>query len=94
MERPWVTSPSYHAAIRVLVAARRNQGLSQRELARRLGKPRSFVSKIESRERRLDIVEFILLAREMGIHPLDLLDSILSTLDGAGDGLGPAQPSV
>jgi hypothetical protein len=30
----------------------------------------------------------------MGIHPLDLLDSILSTLDGAGDGLGPAQPSV
>jgi len=33
--------------------------LSQRELARRLGKPPSFVDKIKQLERRLDILEFI-----------------------------------
>lgn len=69
MRRPWVTSPSYEIAIRHLIDARKSVGLSQRELAERLNKPRSFVSKLESRERRLDIVEFIAYARALGLEP-------------------------
>lgn len=69
MRRPWVTSPSYEAAINHLIDARKAAGLSQRELADRLGKPRSFVSKLESRERRLDIVEFIAYTRALGLEP-------------------------
>jgi len=38
-------------------------GLTQTEVARRLGKPRSFVSKSESGERRDDAVEFVHFAR-------------------------------
>jgi len=41
MERRWVTSPSYEAAIRVVIEARDTLGISQRELAERMGKPRS-----------------------------------------------------
>ncbi len=81
MERPWVTSASYQAAVQVVVHARRQSGLSQRDLADRLGKPRSFVSKIESRERRIDIVEFIALARALGVTPEDLLRGVVNAMD-------------
>jgi len=42
---------------RLLQQARTEAGLTQVELAVRLGKPQSFVSKYESGERRLDLVE-------------------------------------
>jgi transcriptional regulator with XRE-family HTH domain len=76
MERPWVTSPSYGAAIQVLIQTRKELGLSQRDLAERLKKPRSFVSKIENRERRLDFVEFLAVARAMELIPADLMARI------------------
>jgi transcriptional regulator with XRE-family HTH domain len=45
-----------------------------------MGKPRSFISKIENRERRLDVVEFIALARALQIEPGLLLSRILEAL--------------
>jgi transcriptional regulator with XRE-family HTH domain len=82
MERPWVTSPTYRAALDAIVETRRAGGVSQRALAERIGKPRSFISKIESRERRLDIVEFVALANGLGVDPHDLLAKVLATMDG------------
>ena len=52
---------------------RQERGISQRELAERLGKPRSFVSKIEGRERRIDIVEFVAFAEALGFEAGDLM---------------------
>ena len=43
----------------LLVEARRSAGLSQAELAARLRRPQSFVSKYERGERRLDVIEFL-----------------------------------
>lgn len=74
--RPWVTSASYEAAIRYLVSVRTSAGLSQRDLAARIGKPRSFVSKVENRERRLDIVEFLAISDGLGIKPDELLAAV------------------
>lgn len=37
--------------------ARLNSGLTQQEVAKKIGKPQSYVSKIESGERRLDVIE-------------------------------------
>ena len=49
------------AAYRVLVGMlrdlRRDAGLTQAELAERLGKPQSYVSKVERGERIIDLVE-------------------------------------
>ena len=44
-----------------MIAARKAAGLTQHALARRLGRPQSFVAKYEGGERRLDVVEFVLL---------------------------------
>jgi len=80
MKRRWVVSPDYRAAIETIRQARTAQKLSQREIARRLGKPVSFVNKIELLERRLDIVEFVVLARALGLDPHQLLDRVLPAL--------------
>ena len=78
--RPWVTSSSYEVAIRKLVAVRKRMGLSQRDLADRIGKSRSFVSKVENRERRLDIVEFVAVARGLGLDPGALIVEIAEAM--------------
>ncbi len=50
-------SKNYTLFLDQLVAARKQAGLTQEQLAERLGVTQSFVSKCERGERRLDIVE-------------------------------------
>ena len=57
-------------------AARKDAGMTQQELARRLKRPQSFVSKYESGERRLDIIEFMHVAMAIGINASDFVESI------------------
>lgn len=56
-----------------LVEARKEAGISQQELARRLKRSQSFIAKIEVGERRIDVVEFIEIARALGREPTELL---------------------
>nr|WP_132807673.1 helix-turn-helix transcriptional regulator [Tepidamorphus gemmatus] len=62
-------SDEYEAFLQVLIAARKDAGITQQDLAKALGKPQSFVSKYERRERRLDVVEFVAVARAIGLEP-------------------------
>jgi hypothetical protein len=80
--RRWVSSPSYKSAITTLVKARHQAGKTQREVATMIGKPPSFVAKVETGERRLDFVEFIVLARALGNDPATLLGEIAGELGG------------
>jgi transcriptional regulator with XRE-family HTH domain len=80
MERSWVRSAPYRAAIAAIVKERTVAGVSQRELARRLGKPASFVNKIELLERRLDILEFVQIASALQVRPQDLFFKILEAV--------------
>ena len=69
---------SWHKAlVAALVAARENAGLSQRELAKRLDRAHSFVGKIESGERQLNVLEFCEYANLLGADPADLLRSVM-----------------
>ena len=61
----------------LLIAARDRAGLTQQKLARRLGKPQSFVAKYEGGERRLDLIEFIVIARAIGADPVRILRALL-----------------
>lgn len=50
-------SEDYRQVIKRLKEARLDAGLSQQNVADKLGKPQSYISKIESGERRLDVAE-------------------------------------
>lgn len=76
-------SPLYRQTLTALIDTRKRQGLTQVDLARRLGKPQSFVSKFENGERRIDIAEFIEICRAMQVDALELLAPILG---GRGEG--------
>ena len=56
-------SPDYRRFLERLRAARESAGFTQVEVSRRLGRPQSFVSKCESGERRVDVVELVTFAR-------------------------------
>lgn len=49
----------YQRFRRLLIAARKKAGLTQAQLALKIGQPQSFVSKYELGERRLDVIEFL-----------------------------------
>jgi len=52
-----VYTKDYKEIINRLKQARIDAGLSQQAVADKLGKPQSYISKIESGERRLDVAE-------------------------------------
>ena len=56
----------------MLVAVRHAAGVRQQKLAEKLGKPQSFVAKYEGGERRIDLVEFIAIARALDADPVKL----------------------
>ncbi len=70
-------TPAYAAFRRLLAEARERKGLTQTELALRLDKPQSFVSKYESGERRLDVVEFVSVCSALEVEAMALFESIL-----------------
>lgn len=69
-------SDEYQGVIAALKQARKAQGITQMQLAEALGRPQSFIAKIESGERRLDVVEFVHLARLVGLNVEDVLKII------------------
>jgi transcriptional regulator with XRE-family HTH domain len=65
-------SAEYQRLIEFLVATRHKAGIRQQALAKKLGKPQSFVAKFEGGERRLDVIEFITIAKALGADPVRL----------------------
>lgn len=63
--------------IAFIASVRKAAEITQVELAERLGKPQSFVSKVERGERRLDVIEFCQVAEALGHKPANLLREFL-----------------
>lgn len=68
--------------MRTLVAARHAAGISQAELAKRLGKPPSFVAKIELTERRVDVGEFVEFLRAAGTSEVEAFEVVRAAISG------------
>ena len=60
----------------MLIETRQSQKLTQAVVAQRLQKPQSFVSKYERGERRLDVVEFLEVAKALNVNPCELLEKL------------------
>ena len=68
-----IRSKGQVALCQALVDARKNAGLGQDDLADRLKCHQSLVARLESGERRIDVVELVVLARAIGFDPFDVL---------------------
>lgn len=66
----------YQTLLTRLVKARKSAGFTQAELATKLGKHQSFISKIESGERRIDVIELLHIARMLGVAPKQLVQGL------------------
>ena len=63
-----------------IVAARKAAGLSQETLAQQIGRPQSFVAKVERGERSIDVVEFLAIGRLIGLDVQDALAAVEAEL--------------
>ena len=75
--RKTLRGPGHQRVMAVLIAARQTSRMTQRDLAAGLRRPRSFVGRIEAGERRVDVVEFIEIARILKADPKRLFKKIL-----------------
>jgi len=71
-----IYSQEYQSIIKILREARLKQGITQEKLAQAFGRPQSFIAKVENGERRLDVVEFVHMARLLSLDPAQLLQKI------------------
>jgi len=76
-----IHSEGHDALCAELVRVRRAAGLTQSDLAARLKCHQSMVARIESGQRRIDVVELIVLARALQADPAE----IVSCVDAATD---------
>ena len=76
-----VFSDEYQQLRDALVEARQQAGITQRDLAERLGKSHSHVARIENGQRRVDTLEFFRIARSVGVEPVRLFEAVSRRLD-------------
>lgn len=75
-----IRSPGQVALIEALIAARKQAGLTQTELAERLGCHQSFVARIESGQRRVDAAELVILCRALAADPLQIMEVVSASM--------------
>lgn len=71
----------HKALIAILIARREAANMTQTELADALGEYQSFVARLESGERRVDLIEFINLAHVLGFDAPEVLREIAGIED-------------
>jgi transcriptional regulator with XRE-family HTH domain len=69
-------SAKHRALISVIVARREAAGLTQRQLTAKLKRSNSFVWKLEAGERQLNVLEFIEIAKVLGVKASTLMEEI------------------
>lgn len=76
-----MSNKAYKRFYELLVEVRKAADLTQAELAERLGRPQSFVSKFERGERRLDVIEFAVVAKALGVDPVKVLAKFYASFE-------------
>ena len=73
-------TPEHRLLLETLISLRRGAGVTQIELAQRLGKTQGFVSTIERGDRRVDVIEFCVIVRALGGDPVALFAALAEQL--------------
>lgn len=72
-----IRSLAQRALLTALRDTRRRAGLTQQEVARRLRRPQSFVSAYETGDRKIDVLEFVRIAKAMRTDPCEMLRRVV-----------------
>lgn len=75
-----VHSEPYRLLLQMLVDARIRSGLTQAELATRLGRPQPFISFVERGERRVDVIEFYAIMKALDEDPEEAFRKLIAEL--------------
>lgn len=75
-----IFTPEYVILRTELVKVRTAAGLTQRGLAKRLEVPHSWVAKVESGERRIDVIEMSLFFSACGADPTSICASLVAQI--------------
>ncbi len=75
-----IYSREYDLFLKLLRHTREQRGLTQVEVAERLGETQSFVSKIERGERRVDVVELRTFCKAFGLSFTDFTQQVEAVL--------------
>jgi len=70
-----IHTQTYRRLIAAVIEARVAAGLTQQDVADALGRPQSFVAKLEGCERRLDVVEFLEVTAAIGANPMPIIEA-------------------
>ncbi|WP_332770513.1 helix-turn-helix domain-containing protein [Phenylobacterium sp.] len=71
---------AYARMLQMLVALRKDAGVTQVELSQRLGKPQPFVSNFERGRRRIDVIEFYAITKALGADPQQIFGQLADQL--------------
>ena len=69
---------SHGRLVELLIEARKGLGLNQTQLGKRVGRGQGFISLIERGQRRIDVIEFVALARALEIDPKAMFSKLIS----------------
>jgi transcriptional regulator with XRE-family HTH domain len=72
-------SKTYKAFLDLLRTSRENAGLTQQDLAKKIGQTQTFVSKCERGERRIDVAELLMFCRAIGIDASEFVRKLESS---------------
>lgn len=74
-----VHTRNYRLFLELLIKARKDAGVTQEQLAKRLNRPQSFVSKCENGERRVDVIELLQILQSIGVEPIGFIKRIVKS---------------
>ena len=71
-----LSSKAHAKLVRMLIDKREAAGMTQTELANRLGEYQSFVARLESGQRRIDVVELIEIGKALGFEASEFVKTV------------------
>ena len=70
----------WEALLKILRDLRLKRGWTQEQLAEKLGRPQSFVAKIEAGERKLDVCQFIDYTQVLQADPVEAMRRLMKAI--------------
>ncbi|KXG86139.1 helix-turn-helix domain-containing protein [Agrobacterium bohemicum] len=70
----------HRALINLIIEKRKAAGLKQEDVAKALGQTQPWVAHLESKERRIDVVEYVQIASAIGFDAAEELKKLIPTI--------------